>query len=74
MFSLKYDIHFDDYMFTCPSCNCVTIYRTKYPTSKYCRICDTKVYPRIDIIIKSIVYRTIYHFSKEDLYDNGTKR
>jgi hypothetical protein len=73
MFQMSIDTYLEETSFMCPECCCVNSYYPESPTPRNCRICSFKLFPRVDDIQESPLYRTLYHYAKENPDDRTTK-
>jgi len=73
MFQLSVDTYLEETAFMCPDCCCVNIYHPEDAVPRFCRICSVRLFPRVDDIQESALYRTLYHYAKEDPHGSETK-
>lgn len=73
MFQLSVDTYLEETIFMCTACNCVNMYHPEDAIPRHCRICSCKLWPRIDDIQESPLYRTLYHYAKENPHGSETE-
>lgn len=63
MFSIKRDNHTGYFIFRCPECKHTNGVEPWEITISVCAICGASIYPHIDNVMDSALYRVAYHFN-----------